>query len=335
MKFICNNCGFSAEVPDRRTTCPMCASDNVSVATMTEQLTKEPVKNEEPQNIKNESDDQPVSENSDSVKKKRGPTERITLNDEFFSSKPNKEDHEIASILQELYPESGGKEKSSFKLPDKKMLVIAAVVAVVIIVSAVLAVTFTGDRSEKSPEALVKADAIEENESQIVPEEEEEELIEEADVKPIHSPAVVKKEQEEIVAEPDEQTVKQEEVKTESKKIEEVVKKQPKKQKIVSEAPVKKAKEAKPAINVKETFDNYVQAGHKALSAQKYTDALHEYKNASRLIPSNGPVYKFLGITYAYLKNQQQACANYTKYIQLSPNAPDKAQVEAFLKACQ
>lgn len=313
----------------------MCASDNVSVATMTEQLTKEPVKNEESETIEDGSGDQSVPESSDSVKKKRGPTERITLNDEFFSSKPNKEDHEIASILQELYPESGGKEKRSFKLPDKKMLVIAAVVAVVIIVSAVLAVTFTGDRSEKLPEVSAKADAVEEQETETIPEEEEEELIEEADVKPIHSPAVVKKEQEEIVAEPEEQAVKQEEVKAEPKKVEEVVKKQPKKQKSVSEAPVKKVKEAKPAVNVKETFDNYVQAGHKALSAQKYTDALHEYKNASRLIPSNGPVYKFLGITYAYLKNQQLACTNYKKYIQLSPNAPDKAQVEAFLKACQ
>ena len=238
----------------------MCASDNVSVATMTEQLSKEPVKNEEPETIEDGSGDQSVPESSDSVKKKRGPTERITLNDEFFSSKPNKEDHEIASILQELYPESGGKEKSSFKLPDKKMLVIAAVVAVVIIVSAVLAVTFTGDRSEKPENDFAKVDSSEQNEQETALEEEEE-TIEEVDVKPIHSPVVVKKEQGEIVAKPEEQAVKQEEVKAEPKKVEEVVKKQPKKQKSVSEAPVKKVKEAKPAVNVKETFDNYVQIG--------------------------------------------------------------------------
>ncbi|HRZ80597.1 MAG TPA: hypothetical protein P5044_11360, partial [bacterium] len=64
------------------------------------------------------------------------------------------------------------------------------------------------------------------------------------------------------------------------------------------------------------------------------TDALHEYKNASRINPGNGPIYKFLGIAYAYLQNQEQACVNYKKYIQLSPNAPDKVQVEAFIKAC-
>ena len=30
MKFVCNNCGFTAEIPVRRTTCPMCGSSNVS-----------------------------------------------------------------------------------------------------------------------------------------------------------------------------------------------------------------------------------------------------------------------------------------------------------------
>ena len=30
MKFVCNNCGFTADIPVRRTTCPMCGSSNVS-----------------------------------------------------------------------------------------------------------------------------------------------------------------------------------------------------------------------------------------------------------------------------------------------------------------
>ena len=93
-------------------------------------------------------------------------------------------------------------------------------------------------------------------------------------------------------------------------------------------------KQTAPKTGGEDVFNGFVQAGHKALAEKKYTDALHEYKNASRINPGNGSIYKFLGIAYAYLQNQEQACVNYRKYIQLSPNAPDKAQVEAFIKAC-
>lgn len=318
MKFVCNNCGFSAEVPDRKTTCPMCASDNVSVVTVTEQVSIEPEESSTEEQVKSDPGVEPESAagKEQFEKKKRGPTERITLNDEFFSAKPNKDDQEIANIIKELYPESGEKKKSLIKLPEKKIMIIAAVVAVCVVVATILAFSLTGAKKGE--------------ESDLAAEEEEEEILEEGDIKPIHAQAVVKKENDEPIDEKETSPVVN---KQEPKTV--VVEKIEKKQKPKQEKPLQKIKEAKPPVNVAATFESYIQAGHKAIAAQKYKDALHEYKNASRLMPTNGSVYKFLGIAYASLKNQKEACANYRKYIKYAPNAPDKAQVEALLKDCQ
>jgi len=331
MKFVCNNCGFSAEVPDRRTTCPMCASSNVSVVSMTEQISlekpEEIEKTEEAETENNSSESTP-QKNETVTKKKRGPTERITLNDEFFDSKPDKDQQEIANILKELYPESGGAKKSSFKMPDKKILVVAAAVVAFIVLAFVLAVTFTGDPKE---------DDVKNNEETVA---EIDDLADDEDLKPIHE--VAKKVEEEDGPDPEEENLENEsetikknennEKNVKTVKKEQKKPKKPKKIRNLKTVPAKTVKKApaKPKI----TFDSYIKAGHKALAEKRFTDALHEYKNASRLSPSNGSVYKFLGITYAYLQNQNQACANYRKYIKFSPNAPDKAQVEAFLKAC-
>lgn len=47
MKFVCNNCGFSAEIPVRRTTCPMCGSSNVSASADTVTPLEKPLEDEE------------------------------------------------------------------------------------------------------------------------------------------------------------------------------------------------------------------------------------------------------------------------------------------------
>lgn len=321
----------------------MCASDNVSVASVTEQIStpEKPVEKTKPDSVPEKKPGQP--EDKKQEKKERGPTERITLNDEFFSSKPDKEQQEIANIIKELYPETEEKGGSGFKMPDKKILIGIAAAAVLVIVFLIFALAPDND-SVKDTELAASENSIEENKVD-VPEEEDIENIDEESVEPIY-----KKKIEKPVENVEKVIVREEKVAEEKKKEPEIIEKKPDEKRIVEEqAPVLQKKEVKkqqpkvvkktettrPQNDSKGSFDSYVKAGHKALADKKYTDALHEYKNASRINPTNGPVYKFLGIAYAYLQNQKQACVNYKKYIQYSPDAPDRAQVEAFLKACQ
>jgi len=298
----------------------MCASDNVSVVSMTEQLAtpEKPVEKKEADPVQKEQAEQPVGK--DQEKKGRGPTERITLNDEFFSSKPDREQQEIANIIKELYPEAEEKGRAGFKMPDRKILIGAAAVAVLFIVVLIFALI----PDDKSGEDNVASINETEEKNPAVPDEEDIEDIDEENIEPIYKKEIVKP-AENVEKKQDEKQIVEKQVPVLKKK--EARKQQPK--------VVKKAETVRPQNDLKGTFDSYVKAGHKALADKKYTDALHEYKNASRINPTNGPVYKFLGIAYAYLQNQKQACVNYKKYIQYSPDAPDRAQVEAFLKACQ
>lgn len=47
MKFVCNNCGFTAEIPVRRTTCPMCGSSNVSASADTLSKPEKPLEEDD------------------------------------------------------------------------------------------------------------------------------------------------------------------------------------------------------------------------------------------------------------------------------------------------
>ena len=67
MKFVCNNCGFAAEIPVRRSTCPMCGSSNVSSSDEVVNL-EEQVESEENTQRKK-------------VRQPQGPTQRVTLTD--------------------------------------------------------------------------------------------------------------------------------------------------------------------------------------------------------------------------------------------------------------
>lgn len=356
MKFVCNNCGFSAEVPDRRSNCPMCASSNVTVSAHTENpVAQEKIAENKPeddvhtpQTVEAESATKIKQEkNSGSPRK-----EKITLSDDFFDSKAEKEEQEIASILKELDPEAGEVKT----LPDMTRWIKTGGIAgaVLIILAVVVYFLVSGGGSDNSA-ATAENNAEAENSEPVEPEKEvAAEQVEPAEQKlPEESPVVAKEEPEakeqpvEKVEDQKVEPVKKEEAavqKVEEPKKQEPVKPkpEPKKQEPAKQAvkktaePVKKAavKQTAPKTGGADAFNNFVQAGHKALSEKRYTDALHEYKNASRINPGNGPIYKFLGIAYAYLQNQEQACVNYRKYIQLSPNAPDKEQVEAFIKAC-
>jgi hypothetical protein len=353
MKFVCNNCGFSAEVPDRRSNCPMCASSNVTVSAHTENLVaQEKIPENKPeddvhtqQTVEAESATKIKQDKNSGGSRK----ERITLSDEFFDSKAEKEEQEIASILKELDPEAGVVKSAPDMTRWIKTGGIAA--AVLMVLAGIIYFAVSGGKEPGvqvvqeenkaedevsgagEPEQTVAEETKPSEEKPVVAKEEPE--AEEKPVEKVQEQKIepVKEVKEEAVVQKMEEPKKQEPVKPKT----EVKKQEPVKQTVKkAPEPAKKApvKQTAPKTGGSEAFNNFVQAGHKALSEKRYTDALHEYKNASRINPGNGPIYKFLGIAYAYLQNQEQACVNYRKYIQLSPNAPDKTQVEAFIKAC-
>lgn len=332
MKFICNNCGFSAEIPEKRPNCPMCASSNVTVKD--ESAADEKKEEQSSKSEIGESAEEVVTRSSDAPgeKKKKVRSEKITLTDNFFDQKPNREDQEIADVLKELYPDEESKS-GNMKLPYWRILagVGAAVVTLVIVVAFSV---FPKDESEDVAKDLVEIEEEVEEAEEVV-EKETAEIVKEPQEE--NDPEDIKEKGEVAQQDPEEEL----EVREQEKKVVEVEKKAPRVVKKRKNRPKKKIaarKKAKPKPVKKASstnrYNEYVQLGHVALGQKKYTDALHEYKNAMRIKPRNGKVYKFIGIAYAYLGNQAQACENYRKYIQLTPNAKDKAQVQAFLEAC-
>lgn len=67
MKFVCNNCGFSADIPEQMSACPMCGSSNVSSAAETSKFSAGAEENED-ENAK-----------AQDFKAAAGPTQRVTL----------------------------------------------------------------------------------------------------------------------------------------------------------------------------------------------------------------------------------------------------------------
>ena len=325
MKFICNNCGFSAEIPEKRSNCPMCASSNVTVV---EERVGDEKKKEAAEPGKSNSPEEAISvpDANSGTKEEDVRKEKITLTDNFFDQKPNKEEQEIADVLKELYPDEE-KRENRFKLPDWRIL--AGIGASVVIFLVVVVVSMTSDNSEKAE--MSDIEDVEDIEEKV--EEIKEEPVEQVEEKEDTVAEVEEKE-----SEPEEEEEKKAEIENKpQKKIAEVEKKKKpaiKKRKPVPKKKIAKKKARPKNVDVNKKYNDFLQLGHTALGQKRYTDALHEYKNAMRLKPRSGKVYKFIGIAYAYLQNQNQACKNYRKYIQLTPNAKDKAQVQAFLEAC-
>ena len=67
MKFVCNNCGFTADIPEQMSACPMCGSSNVSSASETSKFPTDSEENED-ENAK-----------AQKFKASAGPTQRVTL----------------------------------------------------------------------------------------------------------------------------------------------------------------------------------------------------------------------------------------------------------------
>ena len=350
MKFICNNCGFSAEVPDTMNACPMCASQNVSSgeektdgkgrkAKDTGNFTEEQQK--EPENIVENPVEPPKSPEKKKVEKAGKESEKITLNDQFFDSKPEKDQEELANIIKELYPETG-KEGGGLKVSPKVIAIVASCLVAAALIAVVVFVIPSGKKekgydepekiSEKTVEEKVASAVIEDEEDDFDDiEEEVEEKVAVAKEEPVkeeipQQKAVAAKRQAGTppAKRPAARTAQAPQPQRKAAPVTQPVK----------VAPAVKEEPPKPAPPPPDLFNNYLQAGHKAIAERRFADALNEYRNASKLRPSEGSVYKFIGITHAHMQNQKEACANYRRYIQLAPNAKDRAQVEALIEAC-
>ena len=104
MKFVCNNCGFAAEIPVRRTTCPMCGSSNVSFADEMSNPAEQPVENDE--------------NTSKGVRQPQGPTQRVTLTDDLIEK-----DEKTSKKTAQKVAEKGS------KLPIIAVLAVLAAIA--------------------------------------------------------------------------------------------------------------------------------------------------------------------------------------------------------------
>ncbi len=345
MKFTCNNCGFTAEVPNKMNACPMCASQNVSFREESEEKertvknTAQILEKKQEGPGKTKVEQKKAEGTATKIEKKPG---KITLNDEFFDSKPDKEHEEIAKVIKELYPETavkkgGGKGSFNFGL-------IGGIIGGIVVLAVILIFVFTGKddvdtlKDESFVAAKTEKETVKKEVKQVVPTEEEDisEIEDEIEEE-------IAKEMERIKAEEEALAKKQQQLekrtaakRTAAKKA--AAKRAPQPAPRPAPQPAQKTAPpvAKPAPSPSpaELYNTHLQAGHKAVSERRFNDALKEYNSAAKARPKEGAVYKFLGITYAHMQNQVQACVNYRRYVQLSPNAPDRAQVEALIEAC-
>lgn len=361
MKFICNNCGFSAEIPKKVELCPMCGSSNTSnieVEKVVEiavpekpavqvqpapAVIKESSKEKEPEKeAPKPVDPAPVAD------KQEVRTKKITLSDEFFDKKHDQEHHEIAQLLKEL----GSEEDRSIKQPVStatiKYVIIAAVV-VLLLAGTLFGLSLmkkqTKDDSKEQQmaevKAEVKADPIPEKKPESVAEkpaepvaEKKVEPVKEEPVKeePAKEAAVVKKEEKA----PEPAVVKKEEPKPEPK-VEK--KKLPEKQpvQVKKQAPVQQAVKQKvvPQNGGVPNYERLLADGNRAITEKRISDAIHSFKEALSYKPTLSRAYRGLGICYASMGNAKQACDNYRKYLQYGAEAKEKAQIEALLKSCE
>jgi len=81
MKFVCNNCGFTAEIPVRRTTCPMCGSSNVSASADTLSQPEKPLEEDEEKTGKIKTRNARSNENQ---------SQRVTITEGLTSAKTGK-----------------------------------------------------------------------------------------------------------------------------------------------------------------------------------------------------------------------------------------------------
>ena len=77
--------------------------------------------------------------------------------------------------------------------------------------------------------------------------------------------------------------------------------------------------------------DRAYEEGRSRFLANDVTGAIQSFEEAARLMPRNPQVHKQLGRAYMRAGNVDRASASYRRYLELSPNAPDRAIVERML----
>ena len=114
MKFICNNCGFTADIPERMSACPMCGSSNISSsATETSKFPTDASKHKD-ENVR-----------SQNFKIAEGPTQRVTLTEGMFENQP---ETPVEKPVEEPVKKSSGK-KVAFVIVILLVLAVAAAAA--------------------------------------------------------------------------------------------------------------------------------------------------------------------------------------------------------------
>jgi len=72
--------------------------------------------------------------------------------------------------------------------------------------------------------------------------------------------------------------------------------------------------------------------GRRAFLANDVPGAIAAYRRASGLMPGNAQVHKQLGRAYMRAGDVPRAQSAYRRYLELAPNAPDRAMIEAILR---
>ncbi len=73
------------------------------------------------------------------------------------------------------------------------------------------------------------------------------------------------------------------------------------------------------------------EEGRRSFLANDVAGAIERFEEAARLMPRNAQVHKQLGRAYMRAGQVDRAAASYRRYLELSPNAPDRAIVERMI----
>jgi len=347
MKFVCNHCGFSADIPSTSDKCPMCGSQDTKTTTKKSASKgnaakkREASKKQKEVKVKEEKDSKLLSvepEKSKSVKKEgvqKNSADSASLSGEFFSTNPKDENQEILDIIQEI---SEGETKQSSSLP--KYIVIAAIIA---FGTVFYFLTFkdddTSEESSKPIKEVSEAQEIRKAEDKKVeiPKEavkQDPDIAEKSDKKgKIVFSADVKKDVEskdKKIVKPGSKVAKQGKM-SPGKPL---VKKKIKKKLILKKKPARIYKKTKHVKKMPE-YKIYIRDGNKAIMERRFKDAIHLFKAAISVKKSAARAYRGLGIAYASVDNFKKSCINYRKYLKYNPAAKDKSQVLELLKSCK
>jgi len=271
-------------------------------------------------------------------------TRNASLSEEFFSKKPYQEEQEIAELLQELGLEERKVAKRAFPFfPILGGLVIIAVLGIVVYYG-VLDLGKPPQAGEETKQVPVVRAGQKEAESvsgdaQVSDVKTEPVSAPVLEVKPESVPASapeVKPEPAPVPApepKPEPSIATASDTGSESTSPREPeAKPAPKAVEKPLSKPTPKMKPSAPVTGG--VFDKLVAEGNAAIAARRFNDAIHAYKDALKLNPRAGKIHKFLGIAYASMGNAAKACEHYRRYLIMTPDAPDRAQVEQLIADC-